>query len=80
MKTCEGVEIQLHALLTSTLGKGNWSGLCPEQFGHRKQSPLSIGKLSRPKNWPGYSGEEKNLCPCWKSQLCSSVCQRVSWP
>jgi len=39
MKTYEGVEIQLHALLTSTLGKGDWSGLCPEQFGHGETIP-----------------------------------------
>ena len=34
MKTYEGVEIELHALLTSTLGKGDFSGSCPEHFGH----------------------------------------------
>jgi len=33
------VEIQLHAILTSTLGKSDWSGLCPEQFGHGETIP-----------------------------------------
>jgi len=36
MKTYEGVEIQLHALLTSTLGKGD---LCPDHFGHGETVP-----------------------------------------
>jgi len=39
MKTYEGVKIQLHTLLTWTSGKGDWSGLCPEQFGHGETIP-----------------------------------------
>jgi len=32
MKTYEGVEVQLHAILTSSLDKGEWSASRPSRF------------------------------------------------
>lgn len=41
MMTYEEVEIQLYIMLTSTLGRGDQSGLWPEHFSHGETVPTA---------------------------------------
>jgi len=43
MKTHEGVEVQLRALLTSALDEGEWSASRPGCFTPGKETPVAIG-------------------------------------
>jgi hypothetical protein len=56
MRTCRGVEIQLHAFLTSALVRGEWPALPP---GRSPRCPWDI-TLGGPQNRYGRDGEEKN--------------------
>jgi hypothetical protein len=39
MKAYEGIEVQLHAFLTSALDRGEWSALRPGRFTTRERVP-----------------------------------------
>jgi hypothetical protein len=42
MKMYVGVEVQLHAFLTSALYGGEWPASCPGHFTPRRKIPVSI--------------------------------------
>jgi hypothetical protein len=64
MKEYWGVELYLHAFLTSALGGSEWSASRPSRFTPGK-SPWypSDRRLGGPQNRSGGGGEEKNLQP-----------------
>jgi hypothetical protein len=65
MKAHWGVEVYLHAFLTSALDGGEWSASCPGRFTPRKKEPLvPIGRrLGGLQSRSGRGGEEKNSQP-----------------
>jgi hypothetical protein len=62
MKTYWGVEVQLHAFLTSALDGGEWSASRPGRFTPQGMNPwyLLDRMLGGPQSRSGCGGEEKN--------------------
>jgi hypothetical protein len=82
VKTYYGVEVYLHAFLTSVLGGGEWPASRPGRFicrGKISSKALERG-LGGPQSRSGRGGEEKKLhhCPCLESNLGRSPRSLVS--
>jgi len=65
MKTYWGVEVRLHAFLTSELDGGEWSASRSRSLYLQGKSPryLLDRRLGGPQGQSGYDGEEKNSQP-----------------
>jgi hypothetical protein len=62
MKAYWGVEVYLHAFLTSALDGGGWSGSRPGSFTQSPWYPLDR-RLGKPQSCSGRGDEEKNSQP-----------------
>jgi len=62
VKVNGGVEVKLHAFLTSTLDGGEWSASCPSCFTHREMGPGTnwIGGLVSPRASVDMTAKRKN--------------------
>jgi hypothetical protein len=75
METYGGVEVQLHAFLTSAIdGGGQRHALAALPPGKRPRYPLEK-RLGGPQSLPGRYGEQKNLVNCRETHPNSSAVQ-----
>jgi len=57
-----GVEVWVHAFLTSVLDGGEWSASNPSHFTPKGKNPwYPLDRLSGPQNQPRHNGKEKKF-------------------
>jgi hypothetical protein len=80
MKAYWGVEVWLHAFLTSALDGGKLSASRSGRFTPRERAPDThwIGDWVDPQSPSGRGGEEKNSQPCWESNPRTPLIQPVA--
>jgi hypothetical protein len=80
MKIYGGVEIQVHASIILSLNGGQWTALFPGHFAPwgRALGAHWIGGWIGFKSYLDAVEKRKVSCPCWESNIYSSVVQPIA--
>jgi hypothetical protein len=75
-----GVEIQIHAILSSTLDGGESLPSCTGCFTYGERTPIAhwIRDWGGPQSWYGCGGKEKNPSSCQEPNFRGLTCNLVT--